>query len=239
MWLKGGKCYTNAALIVGCDCPCQFQGAQCETATNFCSDNLCLNGFCNPNPTACGYQCVCNVGYLGKYCETPINACFNIFNNSIPNCLNGASCVDLHYTYQCKCTPGFTGSNCQTPKNTCTPNNCKNGAICTALTNDYVCACPCPFYSGKNCDVNYSFSKSITNNLNLKFYSSKFYTDICKVRGSECLNGGVCISNGCSFSCSCPFNYTGFRCEQPADPCSYNTCNKYFIFIKMNSFLIT
>jgi Notch-like protein len=151
--IKGGTCYTNAELIVGCECPCQYQGRQCQTPTNFCANNLCQNGVCVPNPNSCGYTCACNAGYLGKNCEVPINACFSLTNNSISNCLNGATCIDLHYTYTCQCTPGFTGNNCQIPRNTCNPNNCKNGATCIALSNDYVCTCPCPFYTGKNCDV--------------------------------------------------------------------------------------
>ncbi len=154
-----------------------------------------------------------NNGCRSLHNKTPINACFNPLNATLSNCLNGATCTDLNYSYSCQCTPGFTGTNCETPSNTCIPNNCKNGASCTALSNDYVCTCPCPFYTGKNCDVIDSFLIIILLKFNSIFFY-KFYTDICSIEGSQCLNGGTCISNRCSFSCQCPQNYTGYKCEK-------------------------
>ncbi|CAF4685309.1 unnamed protein product, partial [Rotaria socialis] len=50
----------------------------------------------------------------------------------------------------------------------------------------------------------------------------------------RCLNGGYCIQPATKTTlayCNCPSQYSGYRCEQPADPClsyqcHHGTCQK-------------
>lgn len=156
---NGGKCFINSGLIVGCDCPCQYEGQRCEKPVDFCNSNVCQNGDCVANPSKCNYDCSCDPGYIGKYCEITINACYDIYNSSKPMCQNGASCTNLFYTYSCECTPGFTGRNCETKIDPCQNNLCKFGSQCLPLkplNNDYYCSCKCPYYSGEYCEVNFN-----------------------------------------------------------------------------------
>lgn len=159
----------DAQLMLGCQCPCNYEGTRCETRLNFCNATAnCGNGTCTE--IECGYKCECNCGFTGQFCQSKLNACLpDSFGN--PRCLNGGTCVDNSCNYTCLCTPGFTGPNCQIPKNSCDPDNCLNGATCVPGTDDYTCTCPCAAYSGKNCDVIINFPKYFIIQQNINYHN--------------------------------------------------------------------
>jgi Notch 1 len=197
-------------LNIGCDCTCEYGGNRCENKVDFCSQSLCLNGGkCSPtgkcDPT---YTCDCECGYMGRFCQTPINACtsFNESNKKESACLNGGICIDNHCNFTCECPNGFSGDRCEIELvNTCQMNTCKNGGSCYDLKgeNDYRCICPCDYFTGKNCET---------------------YENICFSKGGECLNGGICEPDGCDFKCKCDKFHSGRRCELEVDPCSVDIC---------------
>ncbi|KAK1443131.1 hypothetical protein BgAZ_200070 [Babesia gibsoni] len=88
-------------------------------------------------------------------------------------CKNGATCVELVDTHKpkklCICTPGFTGWDCSEPVDYCN-KHCRsfsrsvpcnqalcNHGLCNNKTEYPYYACDCgPFYSGKNCEIEYN-----------------------------------------------------------------------------------
>ena len=71
----------------------------------------CANGAtCLPDSQNESYKCVCKEQYMGRQCETIINAC-----SSNP-CTAGATCIvygeDTSQDFMCKCPIGRTGKLC-------------------------------------------------------------------------------------------------------------------------------
>ena len=57
-------------------------------------------------------MCVCNGGFTGTHCETPL-----IFDFCTPNpCQNGGSCTRLTDGFNCSCIKAFKGSTCDVSK---------------------------------------------------------------------------------------------------------------------------
>lgn len=141
----------DARLMIGCQCPCGYEGLRCERKINFCnSSSLCKFGKCVESD--CGYTCDCECGYTGRFCDVPLDQCLPNADGS-PKCLNNGLCINDGCGFTCNCTKGFSGNICQIKRNLCELNTCLNGGICTELTNDYFCDCPCKYYTGKNCQV--------------------------------------------------------------------------------------
>ncbi|XP_053372552.1 uncharacterized protein LOC123561174 isoform X2 [Mercenaria mercenaria] len=142
---NGGTCYST---LSGYRCSCleDFIGDDCSTSYDLCAranpcagtESICsfMNG---------QYDCDCQTGYSGDYCENHLPSC----SDNI--CLNGASCSDTNDGAECTCTEGYTGSTCETDINNCSPNPCSTNQECTDGIGGYTCICAVG-YRGENCD---------------------------------------------------------------------------------------
>nr|XP_039258935.1 sushi, nidogen and EGF-like domain-containing protein 1 [Styela clava] len=97
-----------------------------------------MNGGCE--------RCICQPGYVGKYCEINVNECL------LRPCANGGKCFDLSNDFYCQCQRGFTGRYCDVDVNECEVSSdiCFNGGQCKNSYGSYECICPKGF-SGRRC----------------------------------------------------------------------------------------
>ncbi|XP_012567052.1 protein crumbs homolog 1 [Hydra vulgaris] len=148
------------------------------------------------------FECMCEPGYKGYFCEREINECENGF------CQNSEKCSNLILDYECKCLIGWGDKNCTTNLNDCKPNPCENGGTCIDLLNAYVCNCSNGF-EGKNCTE-----------------------DINECAKNICMNNGSCLNNFGSFNCTCHREYFGEKCQynntmicEIKNPCKNGVCS--------------
>ena len=67
--MNGATCQSNGNGYV-CLCPAFYSGTNCETYTNACSNNPCLNGAaCQVTGSGNTYTCTCLAGYSGSNCQ--------------------------------------------------------------------------------------------------------------------------------------------------------------------------
>ncbi|KAI0985486.1 hypothetical protein GJ496_002617 [Pomphorhynchus laevis] len=152
---------------------------------NYChNNNICNNnGKCihDKNST---FKCLCEEGFMGKYCEFQDPCIFN-------PCSGYGSCSAFfidgkkYPIFECQCDQGFFGPFCQ--HNICQPNPCQNEGICDQHA-EQLCHCPLGT-DGQFCEYN-----------------------LCQL--NPCLNNGRCeIDSSNSVHCSCSDQYTGKHCE--------------------------
>ncbi|XP_063436192.1 adhesive plaque matrix protein 2-like [Mytilus trossulus] len=151
-----------------------------------CTDNLCQNGATCEIVDSLHYQCKCQSGYTGPFCEqclTKPKPC-----DASP-CFHG-TCYDIGDNYYCVCDTGYSGSTCYHQNYPCTsPNPCVNG-FCGVTSEGYKCFCMIG-YTGEHCDVS---------------------TNPCDT--NPCHNHGTCIKKSqTTYTCDCQYGYTGLRCE--------------------------
>ena len=73
--MNGGKCITMSSTpYYRCDCGFFYLGDQCETARDMCFSNPCMNNAVCIS-THLGYDCICEAGWTGAYCDTNVNEC--------------------------------------------------------------------------------------------------------------------------------------------------------------------
>ena len=69
------------------------------------------------------FECECDPGYEGAYCQVNINECY-----SLP-CENHAVCIDLINRYACECAPGYAGPTCHENIDECKSEPCLNKVL--------------------------------------------------------------------------------------------------------------
>ncbi|XP_066540896.1 protein jagged-1b isoform X2 [Hoplias malabaricus] len=115
-----------------CDCLPGWVGPNCDTRNSSCQISCLNGGHCEDS------QCVCLMGYTGKYCQTAVGVC-----DSAP-CLNGGQCVEQEKdkSMLCNCPVGYTGMYCEEVIDMCNPNPCQKGVPCRRTDGGYMCGCP-------------------------------------------------------------------------------------------------
>ena len=72
------------------------------------------------------YECNCNSGYTGDYCQINIDECENI------ECQNGGMCQDLINAFECQCQNGYNGTICEYNIDDCYNEPCGEYGACQA-----------------------------------------------------------------------------------------------------------
>lgn len=177
---------------------------------------LCANGGRCLN-TYGSFQCFCNSGYYGQYCEI-YDPC------RLSPCMNGGSCLSTSvYPYwQCLCPTLYTGKNlfciinikktferdiftpgprCEIVSLGCSSNPCRTGTCISLPNGGYQCLCP-PMMTGINCDIPWLPCSS-----------------------NPCLNNATCLTVSLTnYTCICPPLFTGPQCSVPIIMCTNNPC---------------
>ncbi|CAG0888949.1 unnamed protein product [Cyprideis torosa] len=204
---------------------------------------LCFDSECQHNSSCLSplssYNCSCQKGYEGQFCEIDIDEC-----SLGHQCLNG-DCVDGISTYTCACHPGFTGTRCETDINECESQPCQHGGSCIDQINDFKCSCT-PDWEGhtcedlklKNCsqnpclnngrcqDIKYgSIAVNFTCVCSKAFTGRRCETQINFCDSYPCRNSAECIPRMGDFDCVCPLGYTGKQCEIDIDECASQPCH--------------
>uniref|UniRef100_A0A673Y3Q1 Neural EGFL like 2 n=1 Tax=Salmo trutta TaxID=8032 RepID=A0A673Y3Q1_SALTR len=145
------SCAQNALCfntVGGHSCSCKPGYTGNGTICKAMCDGLCQNGGTCISPN----NCICQLGFTGKRCETDIDECFHGF----VECDDKAICVNLPGWYHCECRDGYHDNGlfstngescidineCKTGRNTCA-----NDTVCFNLEGGYDCRCP----HGRNC----------------------------------------------------------------------------------------
>ncbi|XP_039265906.2 uncharacterized protein LOC120341463 [Styela clava] len=205
--LNGGKCESFSDGLYECTCTESFFGPTCaEKIQDPCEDDTCNgNGRCfsifeeESEFHEKTVVCNCEVGYVGKYCQTKVASCESV---ELP-CPVNSTCVNLENEYICVCPAGFEGENCEIDCDPCEERNdlkceenpCQNDARCLVLNNNVTCVCGLGF-TGKHCENEVDFCANIT-----------------------CENQGECMPIRDGYHCNCDEGYTGFNCEEDVNEC--------------------
>ncbi|XP_078691980.1 uncharacterized protein LOC144922208 [Branchiostoma floridae x Branchiostoma belcheri] len=208
-----------------------YHGDQCETNTDDCSPNPCVNG----GTCADGvddFTCSCPPGFSGRTCaEDDLSCAYHV-------CQNGGTCVDDAGGAYCTCRPGFAGSHCETDVDECASAPCLNSATCRDGENSFSCTCP-PGFTGELCgeDVDECESSPCRNGGTCQDLQAGFLCvcpegysgDTCWHRddpcdSAPCENNGYCSSLADGYQCTCQTGYTGVNCETDVDECAGVTC---------------
>ena len=196
---NGGSC--TAGICTGCDAG--WEGPTCETQTDNCAPNPCVNGVCSN--LVGDYVCTCTPGWTGTNCDQNIDNCVPAPSGP---CFNGGLCSDGVDSFSCDCTgTGFTGSQCEMQINDCAvaPAPCGSNGLCIDEINGFTCVCGAGF-EGTDCSQN-----------------------INECLGNPCGANGVCNDGINSFTCTCMGGFTGALCDcpplVPENPCDPDPCN--------------
>ncbi|XP_034040284.1 fibrillin-2 [Thalassophryne amazonica] len=175
----------------------------CVPPSVLCKPACHRHGLCHLSPS--GYQCVCDLGYVGDGVTcSDIDECQK--ENICPK--NETECMNIPGSYSCVCKEGYVsnGTEC-TDVNECItePKQCSNFAQCVNTVGSHLCFCLSGFTGdGKNCsDI-----------------------DECQVENGGCHPVASCTNTQGSFNCTCPpgTEGTGFNC-QDVNECEQNPCS--------------
>ncbi|CAD5229282.1 unnamed protein product [Bursaphelenchus okinawaensis] len=209
---KNGICkFHNGSPEPFCACPEGFSGLLCDkeadcqqsgcpeeqvclmdlTLYRFsCESDLCHSNPCHHNatcrPIKDDFLCECAKGLRGRLCDEDVDECEE---EAMP-CLNRGVCENILGGYNCKCPIGFEGKICEQRVGECVQKPCVHGN-CVDIEAGFRCDCNEGF-EGRLCDKEAE----------------------CKVKGRDCLNGGVCVKNGTLAHCECPEPFQGEFCDR-------------------------
>eukprot|EP01080_Neovahlkampfia_damariscottae_P003782 gene3782-6943_t len=155
-----------------------------------------FSGYCNNHgdcKTVGGEldKCVCESGYSGTYCETPIYTCFEKAHNATDVCTAHGTCTKQD---TCVCINSWGGENCELPK--CNGILSNSSSVCSGhgtCTDVDVCTCN-GGYTGGECQTPVCFDLAAT------------HPDVCNHQN------GTCISPD---TCSCTDDWDGAECKTP------------------------
>ena len=104
---------------------------------------MCQNGSECQNSEG-SFQCICEQGWTGAFCEEDINECEEDPCNENDVLANGYRqfCVNTPGSYNCACNGGRAGDQCEEDYDECSSNPCGDNRVCTNGENGYSCACP-------------------------------------------------------------------------------------------------
>ena len=184
----------------------------CTSITSLLDDiedecEICANGKCHFNPDETVFECTCDFGWIGYYCDVSINSC------EYAPCQNGGKCFDEDDNFRCECPSSWVGKFCDIPvveANGCAlgpAHPCQNDAECTDISEpspSYECACDFG-WMGRNCQ-----------------YAQK------ECAAANPCDNGQCNFNGTRLQCICPEEpiyrqpyYTGPTCSKEQRECDY------------------
>ncbi|ULU02368.1 hypothetical protein L3Y34_002145 [Caenorhabditis briggsae] len=181
-------------------CPKGFGGPNCAnkltSEENPCLNEPCGNGKCFP--FSGGFQCICNDGFGGSYCEIGKDHCVN------HNCKTGSQCVNNVNGYICACPPGRGGAFCEITNCTLMGEGiCNHGKCIDTFSADKSFECQCDEgYEGEFCTKD---------------------KNEC-LQGDMCGAHGTCYNLAGSFVCACKPGFTGTNCQHPVNMCESYGC---------------
>ncbi|PIK48379.1 Kazal-type serine proteinase inhibitor 1 [Apostichopus japonicus] len=190
---------------------------------NACDNNDCINGDCTETDfTASGYTCTCFRGYVGEYCDIPVD-------NQCDECINGDCLLDPFGGRGSTCIVLFVGTLERTVTlpiaDLCGARPCENRGFCF----NERCFC-LTGYEGEFCEIvgGECANDPCQNDGDCTNIGESGYVCLCK-RGyfgtnceeslcdlSVCQNGGRCqLFDASTFGyvCHCLNGYIGQFCE--------------------------
>lgn len=168
--------------------------------------DLCDHGTCLFDSQQASFQCNCDVGFMGDYCDEPKTTCQH------QPCINAGTCFDTISGFRCECPTAWAGIFCERiidSSKGCSENPCQNNAVCIEESHGY--SCQCKFgWMGTNCQ-----------------YSIRTCDE------TQPCDHGECHFNGDTLQCICPkeptYNqpfYKGDTCAIIQQNCDYDQ-NEY------------
>lgn len=122
-----------------CVCEEGWTGEKCDSINDYCATVYCMNNGTCKN-VAGSFQCHCQPGYNGVYCEAYANNYCLLPNGQPADCGNGI-CVNNLTDYDCNCNAGFYGVNCQNRTDFCASTNCGETGQCRNGYYNAMCEC--------------------------------------------------------------------------------------------------
>ncbi len=109
-----GYCNLGGFSLNGtCNCKAGYAGVNCQLTSCFGKSGEAAN-VCSGNGQCVGPDtCVCNEGFDGEDCSTPIHSCYGYFANDVNVCSGRGVCVESD---ECACELGWTGHICTLPQ---------------------------------------------------------------------------------------------------------------------------
>nr|AVK72278.1 slit [Xenoturbella bocki] len=164
-----------------------------------CLSNPCRNNATCENDPVIHFTCQCESGFKGRYCEKPVDQCFDV------PCESGGTCHSIESQptgFICECPAGFEGHRCEFNVDDCVENLCDNNSTCIDGPDRYTCLCP-PGFRGVYCEID---------------------IDYCNAEESPCVNGGRCVELHYGYRCECMPGFTGLNCSEDVDYCFNHQC---------------